>query len=113
MRGGGACSSNLIVHRDLKPSNILVTREEGLVKLLDFGTAKLLKGPDDQTVTEVMLLTPRYASPEQLRKDPITTRSDIYSLGMMLYELLSGHLAIRARWCRNWRGPISIRRSGR
>lgn len=82
---------NLIVHRDLKPSNVLVTREEGVVKLLDFGTAKLLNCPAEQTVTEVMPLTPRYASPEQLRKDPITKRSDVYSLGMILYELLGGH----------------------
>ncbi len=82
---------NLVVHRDLKPSNILVTLETGTVKLLDFGTAKLVDDAGAATVTEVMLLTPKYASPEQLRKAAITTRSDIYSLGMVLHELLSGH----------------------
>jgi non-specific serine/threonine protein kinase/serine/threonine-protein kinase len=82
---------NLVIHRDLKPSNILVAHESGIVKLLDFGTAKLLQSAEAATVTEVHLLTPKYASPEQLTKAPLTTRTDVYSLGMILYELLSGH----------------------
>ncbi len=80
---------NLIVHRDLKPSNVLVAND-GTAKLLDFGTAKLTTAVGEKTATEAMLLTPKYASPEQLRNEAITTRSDIYSLGMMLYELLGG-----------------------
>ncbi len=80
---------NLIVHRDLKPSNVLVAAD-GTAKLLDFGTAKLTTSTEEKTATEAMLLTPKYASPEQLRNEAITTRSDIYSLGMILYELLSG-----------------------
>lgn len=87
--------ANLVIHRDLKPANILVT-PQGEVRLLDFGIAKLLEAPDD-AIAETELtrqagrtLTPRYASPEQLTGLPLTTACDVYSLGVVFYELLCG-----------------------
>jgi len=79
---------NLIVHLDLKPSNILVT-PDGIVKLLDFGTSKLIQ--PDSLLTTTVIATPAYASPEQLRNEPVTTACDVYALGAILFELLSGH----------------------
>ncbi len=87
--------ASLVVHRDLKPSNILVTTGEAVprVKLLDFGIAKLLAHDErapDLTQTLGRALTPDYASPEQLLEQPVTTSSDIYSLGVVLYEVVTG-----------------------
>jgi len=80
---------HLIVHRDLKPANILVNTE-GAVKLLDFGTASLLGGQEAMTLTGARVMTPRYASPEQLRGERLSTATDVFSLGVVLYELLCG-----------------------
>lgn len=80
---------NLIVHRDLKPANILITADDE-PKLLDFGIAKILGLTTESTVTNSRLLTPDYASPEQVTGGPITTATDIYSLGAVLYKLLTG-----------------------
>src|SRR5215469_8978179 len=90
---------NLVVHRDLKPGNILVT-SDGIPKLLDFGTAKILDPQQqergaDHTLTAIRLMTPDFASPEQVRGDPITTASDVYSLGVFLYLILSGRRPYR------------------
>ncbi|HEY3836194.1 MAG TPA: serine/threonine-protein kinase, partial [Bryobacteraceae bacterium] len=80
---------NLIVHRDLKPGNILVT-PDGSPKLLDFGIARLLDPDATQTATGQLAMTPQYASPEQVRGGVITTATDLYSLGVILYEMLTG-----------------------
>jgi len=90
--------ASLVVHRDLKPRNILVTAG-GIPKLLDFGIAKLLDGEADPGLTAAIqgmgALTPEYASPEQVRGFPVTTASDVYSLGAILYELLTDSRAQR------------------
>ncbi|MFL6233961.1 MAG: protein kinase domain-containing protein [Thermoanaerobaculia bacterium] len=88
---------NLVVHRDLKPANILVTAD-GTVKLLDFGIAKLLSGGEEEEETAHLtqlgarVLTPAYAAPEQILGEPVTTATDVYALGVLLFELITGAL---------------------
>jgi len=99
--------AHLIIHRDLKPSNILVTGE-GEVQLLDFGIAKLLTAGDARETELTLLggraLTPDYAAPEQIAGGPITTAADVYTLGVILYELLTGERPYRLK--RDSRGAL-------
>ncbi len=100
----------LVIHRDLKPGNILITKE-GVARLLDFGIAKVLNPQWSQeaplTRTDWRPMTPEYASPEQVRGERVTNATDIYSLGVLLYELLTGHRPNRVRSD----SPLEIERS--
>ncbi len=113
--GVQAAHRHLIVHRDLKPQNILVGAD-GQPRLLDFGIARVLEHDSDadtRTQTRFVAMTPAYASPEQLRREPPTTASDIYSLGVILFELLAGIRPYKIESLTPWQGERLISTGGR